>query len=89
MSSVLIVGTKLSAIDMALCLCKRSVFVTMISPSGELPAVRVRLYESETKQNYNTEKVFQLIKKNRIDKYNELCGHEKLNIDINHSLPNC
>ncbi|MER7399849.1 FAD/NAD(P)-binding protein, partial [Streptomyces sp. NPDC000151] len=40
---VLVAGTKLSAIDAALVLCRRGVHTVMTSPSGELPAVRTRL----------------------------------------------
>ncbi|MFH8570115.1 FAD/NAD(P)-binding protein [Streptomyces sp. NPDC017993] len=42
-SSVLVVGTKLSALDAALTLCRRGLPTVMTSPSGELPAVRTRL----------------------------------------------
>lgn len=41
-SKVLILGTRLSAIDAALLLAKHDHWVTMSSPSGEIPAVRTR-----------------------------------------------
>lgn len=40
---VLVLGTKLSAIDAALTLCRDGRRTVMASPSGELPAVRTRL----------------------------------------------
>jgi uncharacterized NAD(P)/FAD-binding protein YdhS len=43
---VLIAGSKLSAIDAALILCREGHTVTMLSPSGELPAVRSRFIRS-------------------------------------------
>ncbi|QCT21705.1 hypothetical protein FEM41_19650 [Jejubacter calystegiae] len=42
-SDVLIIGTKLSAIDAALVLCRHGCRVKLTSPSGELPAVRSAL----------------------------------------------
>lgn len=39
-SHVLIVGTRLSAIDAALVLCRQGCRVSLVSPSGDLPAVR-------------------------------------------------
>ena len=39
---VLVLGTRLSAIDAALLLCGQDCTVTMASPSGQLPAVRAR-----------------------------------------------
>lgn len=42
-SRVLIVGSKLSAIDAAIILCRERHRVTMISSSGELPVVRARI----------------------------------------------
>ncbi|WP_273795155.1 FAD/NAD(P)-binding protein [Brucella intermedia] len=39
-SRVLVVGSKLSAIDAAILLCREGHQVTMLSPSGKLPAVR-------------------------------------------------
>ncbi|MDZ5696360.1 hypothetical protein [Chelativorans sp. M5D2P16] len=42
-SEVLVVGSKQSAIDATLLLCREGHRVTMTSPSGELPAVRTRL----------------------------------------------
>ncbi|MFC6488638.1 FAD/NAD(P)-binding protein [Nitratireductor sp. GCM10026969] len=39
-SDVLIVGSKLTAVDAALLLCREGHRVTMMSPSGELPSVR-------------------------------------------------
>lgn len=40
---VLLLGSKLSAVDTALILCPRGCQVVMASPSGQLPAVRTRL----------------------------------------------
>jgi uncharacterized NAD(P)/FAD-binding protein YdhS len=40
---VLVLGSKLSAVDAALMLCRDGRTVTMASPSGRLPAVRTRL----------------------------------------------
>ncbi|MCC9738244.1 FAD/NAD(P)-binding protein [Streptomyces sp. MNU89] len=40
---VLLLGSKLSAVDTALLLCPRGCRVVMASPSGQLPAVRTRL----------------------------------------------
>ncbi|CFQ71780.1 FAD/NAD(P)-binding protein [Yersinia enterocolitica] len=42
-SRVLVIGSKLSAIDTAILLCRESHQVTMISPSGSIPAVRTYL----------------------------------------------
>jgi hypothetical protein len=39
---VLVVGSKLSAVDTAILLCRQHCKVTMVSPSGALPAVRSR-----------------------------------------------
>lgn len=46
-SDVLVIGTKLSAIDAALLLCRQGHRVTMLSPSGRLPAVRARFIEAK------------------------------------------
>ncbi|WP_080419662.1 FAD/NAD(P)-binding protein [Burkholderia ubonensis] len=53
-SEVLLIGSKLSAIDAALVLCREGHRVTMISPSGELPAVRpnIRIKEYEVDREY-------------------------------------
>ncbi|MEE1927325.1 FAD/NAD(P)-binding protein [Streptomyces sp. TRM 70351] len=45
---VLVLGSKLSAIDAALVLCRDGRTVTMASPSGRLPAVRTRLTRQDT-----------------------------------------
>ncbi|CAB3764395.1 FAD/NAD(P)-binding protein [Paraburkholderia humisilvae] len=41
-SRVLVIGSKLSAVDAAILLCRQGCRVTMVSPSGSLPAVRSR-----------------------------------------------
>ncbi|KQV19509.1 MULTISPECIES: FAD/NAD(P)-binding protein [unclassified Kitasatospora] len=46
-AEVLVLGTKLSAIDAALVLCRDGRRTVMTSPSGELPAVRTRLRRPE------------------------------------------
>ncbi|WP_037603361.1 FAD/NAD(P)-binding protein [Streptacidiphilus rugosus] len=43
----LVLGSKLSAVDAALVLCRRGVETVMASPSGRLPAVRTRLRRPE------------------------------------------
>ncbi|MFC5407919.1 FAD/NAD(P)-binding protein [Larkinella bovis] len=43
---ILILGSKLSAVDASLVLCRDNHKVTMVSPSGELPAVRNHLIRS-------------------------------------------
>lgn len=53
-SRVLVIGSKLSAIDTAILLCREGHRVTMLSPSGELPAVRARLARNE-KVSYDLE----------------------------------
>ncbi|WP_257291778.1 FAD/NAD(P)-binding protein [Endozoicomonas sp. ONNA1] len=55
-SSVAIIGSKLSAIDQAIDLCKRGCNVTMISKSGELPAVRNELMIYDNKLSYKKAK---------------------------------
>lgn len=45
-SRVLVIGSKLSAIDAAILLCREGHRVTMTSPSGDIPAVRSRLIRS-------------------------------------------
>ena len=45
-SRVLIMGSKLSAIDSAIVLCRDGHQVTMLSPSGEFPSVRARFMRS-------------------------------------------
>ncbi|MBC8947885.1 FAD/NAD(P)-binding protein [Xenorhabdus sp. TS4] len=45
-SRVLVIGSKLAAIDAAILLCREGHSVTMISPSGDIPAVRSRLVKS-------------------------------------------
>lgn len=45
-SRVLVMGSKLSAIDSAIVLCRDGHQVTMLSPSGEFPAVRARFMRS-------------------------------------------
>lgn len=45
-SEVLIIGSKQSAMDAALLLCREGHRVTMLSPSGELPSVRTRFSPS-------------------------------------------
>lgn len=44
---VLVLGTKLSAVDAALLLLRQGHLVTMISPSGEIPAVRKRILRND------------------------------------------
>ncbi|WP_158259809.1 FAD/NAD(P)-binding protein [Phyllobacterium phragmitis] len=46
-SRVLVIGSKLSAIDAAILLCREGHSVTMVSPSGEIPGVRARFIRSE------------------------------------------
>jgi len=41
-SRVLVIGSKLSAVDAAILLCRQDCKVSMVSPSGALPAVRSR-----------------------------------------------
>jgi hypothetical protein len=45
-ASVLVIGSKLSAIDAAILLCREGHRVTMLSPSGDIPAVRARCVHS-------------------------------------------
>ncbi|CAM3710736.1 FAD/NAD(P)-binding protein [Xenorhabdus thuongxuanensis] len=45
-SRVLVIGSKLSAIDAAILLCREGHNVTMTSPSGDIPAVRSRFIRS-------------------------------------------
>ncbi|OTA20031.1 hypothetical protein Xbed_01746 [Xenorhabdus beddingii] len=45
-SRVLVIGSKLSAIDAAIVLCREGHQVTMASPSGDIPAVRSRFIRS-------------------------------------------
>ncbi|CDG17017.1 FAD/NAD(P)-binding protein [Xenorhabdus doucetiae] len=45
-SRVLVIGSKLSAIDAAILLCREGHHVTMTSPSGDIPAVRSRFMRS-------------------------------------------
>ena len=45
-SRVLVMGSKLSAIDSAIVLCRDGHQVTMLSPSGEFPSVRARFMRS-------------------------------------------
>ncbi|CNI41540.1 Uncharacterized protein conserved in bacteria [Yersinia massiliensis] len=46
-SSVLVIGSKLSAIDAAKLLCREGHSVTMLSMSGEIPAVRTRFMRND------------------------------------------
>lgn len=45
-SNVLVVGTKLSAVDAGVLLCRQGHRVTMVSPSGAIPSVRARFAHS-------------------------------------------
>lgn len=56
--NIAIIGTKLSAIDSALVLCRKGIKVTMFSTSGELPAVRTELvYHPEINESFVNTKV--------------------------------
>lgn len=46
-SRVLVLGSKLSAIDTAILLCREGHRVTMVSPSGTIPGVRARFIRGE------------------------------------------
>jgi hypothetical protein len=46
-SPVLVLGSRLTAIDAAILLCREGCHVTMMSPSGEVPAVRARMIRNE------------------------------------------
>ncbi len=61
-SQVLILGSKLSAIDAAILLCREGHHITMISPSGYIPAVRARFMRSKdvTLDQDNLESVMML-----------------------------
>ncbi|SIT19501.1 FAD-NAD(P)-binding [Thalassolituus maritimus] len=56
-SSVLVLGTRLSAIDAALLLAKHGHGVTMASPSGEIPAVRTRAPDLTGKVDVNLKQI--------------------------------
>ncbi|WP_258087337.1 FAD/NAD(P)-binding protein [Xenorhabdus bovienii] len=69
--NIAIMGTKLSAIDSSLLLCRKGIKVTLYSPSGELPAVRKALvYHPEIDDEFlKTSDLFS--KRNFIKKINE------------------
>lgn len=77
-SRVLIIGSKLSAIDAALLLCREGHHVTMISPSGQIPAVRTQFIRM-TKSVFNKQDIASIgsLWNKQASKYNNQCLNYK------------
>ncbi|TFH89419.1 FAD/NAD(P)-binding protein [Vibrio ouci] len=86
--NAVVFGTKLSAIDLSIYLCSKGVHTTMVSPSGELPSVRTRLYERRDGPRFSERVALRQLREAKSLEYRKLNAYSKLTRDIHESGTN-